>query len=177
MIVQRLRAENTPLPPFDILRQQILESLVIKEIQLQRAGRAGIRVPDEMLNRALSDVARRNGVTLADLPTLLSSDGMDYATYRKEMREQLAMERLRQIDVVSRISVNERELEDYLDREAETAYQDRKYRISHILISIPAAASQEDVDAAEARAKEIYKEATDGADALFCVAMESVDKW
>ena len=89
--------------------QQVLENLVVNQIQLQRAQREGIVIPDEMLNRALSDIARRNGTTLSELPALLAADGMDYAAYRKEMREQLTIERLRQRDVVSRIGVNPRE--------------------------------------------------------------------
>jgi len=100
MIVQRLRAEGTQLPPQDILRQQILESLIVGQIQLQRAEREGITVPDEILNRALSDIARRNGTTLGQLPELLAADGVDYASYRKEMREQIIMDRLRQINVI-----------------------------------------------------------------------------
>ena len=66
-------------------------------------------MPDEMLNRALADIARRNGATLSSLPELLAQDGIEYSAYRKEMREQLVMERLRQRDVIARIGVTQRE--------------------------------------------------------------------
>ena len=164
MIVNRLRGENTPLPPFNILRQQILESLVIKEIQLQRAARAGIRIPDEMLNRAMSDIARRNGITLSDLPGLLEQDGMSYSAYRREMREQMTIERLRQRDVISRIGVNPRELEEYLAREAGAAYLNNRYKVSHILISVPAAASPDEIDLATGEARDLYEQLEAGAD-------------
>jgi peptidyl-prolyl cis-trans isomerase SurA len=163
MIVQRLNADSTPLPPMDILRQQILENLVINEIQLQRAQRAGIVVSDEMLNRALADVAARNGTTLGELPGLLAQDGVDYLSYRNQLREQLTIERLRQRDVFSRISVTPRELEDYLELEANTAHLYQRYKVSNILISLPAAASQEQIDEAAAKAQDIYREATSGA--------------
>jgi len=164
MIVARLRAENTPLPPFDILQQQILESLVIKEIQLQRAERAGIRVPDEILNRAMSDIARRNGISLAELPELLEQDGMSYILYRSEMREQMIIERLRQRDVISRIGVNPRELQDYMAREEGAAYLNNRYKVSHILISVPAAASPEELEAATDEARDLYDQLQNGAD-------------
>lgn len=164
LIVQRLRAEGTQLPPQDILIQQVLENLIVNQIQLQRAEREGIVVPDEILNRALSDIARRNGTTLGELPALLAADGMDYGVYRKEMREQLVMERLRMRDVVSRIAVTNRELEDYLAREETTSFRDNQYNISHILIALPATTSPDDLSRAEKKAWDIYEQLQNGAD-------------
>jgi peptidyl-prolyl cis-trans isomerase SurA len=164
LIVQRLREENTPLPPQNILSQQILERLVVMRIQLQRAQREGITVPDEMLNRALADIARRNGTSLAELPKLLAADGVDYAAYRREMREQLIVERLRQRDVVSRIGVTPRELEDHLERERSSAYRNLRYRVSHILISLSSAATPEELEAANTEAWSIYDQLQADAD-------------
>jgi len=164
MIIQRLRAEGTELPPREILTQQILESLIVGQLQLQRAEREGIVVPDEVLNRALSDIARRNGTTLSQLPALLAADNVDYAAYRKEMREQIVMDRLRQINVISRIGVTNRELEDYLERERNTSYRSNSYKASHILIALPAATSPEQLQAAQDKAWDIYQQLQDGAD-------------
>ena len=164
LVINRLREENTPLPPMNILREQILENLVINQIQLQRAERAGITVPDEMLNRALADIARRNGTTLSGLPELLAQDGVDYAAYRNEMREQMIMQSLRQRDVVSRIGVNPRELEEYLEREASTAYRNQRYLVSHILISLPAAATPEQFEDISKEAWGLYDQLQNGAD-------------
>src|ERR1043165_404095 len=41
-ISARLRQQNTELPPRNVLRQQILERLVVEEIQMQRADKLGI---------------------------------------------------------------------------------------------------------------------------------------
>jgi peptidyl-prolyl cis-trans isomerase SurA len=162
MIVARLREENTELPPQDVLIPQILERLVVNELQLQRAAMAGVNVPDSMLNRALADVARRNGTTLSELPELLAGDGVDYAAYRKEMRQQLIVEQLRQREVISRIGVTPREVEEYLDREQGAAYRDNSYRVSHILISIPAASTPEQIDTARDKASDIYERINKG---------------
>lgn len=164
LIVNRLREENTQLPPREVLIPQILERLVMNEIQLQRAGQSGIFVPDAMLNRALSDVARRNGTTLTELPQLLATDGMDYNAYRKEMRQQLIIEQLRQREVISRISVTPRELEEYLDRAADAQAESNRYKISHILVSISAATSPEQIKAAEDKIRDILDQARSGAE-------------
>ena len=164
MVVNRLRDENTSLPPMNILQEQVLESLVIKQIQLQRAQRAGIDVPDEMLNRALADIARRNGTSLSELPDLLEKDGVNYGAYRNEMREQMTIEGLRQRDVISKIGVNPRELEDYLERQENTAYRDNRYLVSHILISVPAATTQQQLEEVSTKAWDIYDQLQNGAD-------------
>lgn len=164
LIVQRLREEGTQLPPQEVLIPQVLERLVLNELQLQRARRAGVRVPDSMLNRALADIAQRNGTSLSELPALLEADGMDYNAYRREMRDQLIIEQLRQRDVVQRIGVTPRELSDYLERERSNADASNRYRLSHILIAVSAAASPADIVAAENKATDIVRQLDQGAD-------------
>lgn len=164
LIVMRLQAEDTPLPPQDVLRQQILERLVVTKLQLQRAERLGIQVSDEMLNLALADIARRNNTTLSMLPQLLAQDGIEYAAYRGEMRDQIVIEQLRQRDVVSRIGISPRELEDFMEREEGKSYRSQQFRLSHILISLPLAATPEELAAAEARANDVYEKARAGED-------------
>lgn len=164
LIVQRLREENTQLPPRNVLIPQILERLVMNEIQLQRASQGGITVPDAMLNRALADIARRNNTTLSGLPDLLAQDGVDYNAYRKEMRQQLILDQLRQREVVSRIGVTPRELDDYLDRARDAADESNRYKISHILISVPSVTSQQDIDAAAATVNDLYAQLQNGGD-------------
>ena len=56
----RLHNEKVQLPSTDVLREQVLDRLVLEEIQAQRADRAGIHVTDEQVNAALEDIARRN---------------------------------------------------------------------------------------------------------------------
>src|SRR5687767_6427392 len=115
-IVARLREQKTELPPRNVLRQQILERLVVEEIQNQRAEKLGIQVSDEMLNSALDDVARRNNVNFADLPRMLQEQGMDYRSYRDEVRKQMRLQLLRQRDVIGRINISPRELDQAMAR-------------------------------------------------------------
>ena len=77
LIAGRLREQGTQLPPADVIRQQVLERLVLQEIQVQRAQRLGVQVPDEMLNEALRDVARRNGIPFEQMPLALETQGLD----------------------------------------------------------------------------------------------------
>jgi peptidyl-prolyl cis-trans isomerase SurA len=161
-IVSRLEAQGTQVPPMNQLAPQILERLVIRRIQLQRAERIGMQIPDETLNIALADIAERNGVSLTDLPEMLRREGIDYSNYRMEMRDQLIVEQLRQRDVIGSINVTPRELEDYLERQEGRETRNVEFKLSHILISTSANADPENVATAEGKAWEIYASASNG---------------
>jgi peptidyl-prolyl cis-trans isomerase SurA len=163
-VIARLRQQKTELPPRNVLRQQILERLVIDEIQMQRAGRLGIQVSDEMLNGALADVAQRNNMSFADLPRQLEAQGIDYRAYRDEIRKQLTLQLLRQRDVIGRINVSPRELDQALARQQTTPDLNGEYNVSHILVSVPVSATPEQIQAREVRAKDVFEKAKGGQD-------------
>lgn len=162
LIAQRFREQQNELPPLSVLERQILEQLVIRRIQLQRAQRLGIVVSDEILNRALSDVAQRQNITLEQLPGALAQENIDYALYRQDMREQMILQQLRQRDVIQRIAVSPKELESCRNRQTSTLAQQMDYDISHILISVPSDASPEELDAARGKLDEIYSRLDSG---------------
>ena len=163
-ISERLQGQKLELPPQNVLRQQVLERLVVQEIQMQRANRAGLKVPDEALNNALQDVAQRNGMTLNQLPDALSQQGIDYAAYRESMRKELTLTLLRQRDVLQRISVTPREIDQYIDKQSKRPAESGEYNVSHILIAVPQAASPEQLESAEKKAQDVYRRAKGGED-------------
>jgi peptidyl-prolyl cis-trans isomerase SurA len=163
-IVQRLEAQGTKIPPERSIAQQVLERLVISRIQLQRAERVGIQVSDETLNNALENVAQRNNVTIAELPRVLAAEGLDYQAYRSQMRDQIAIEQLRQRDVLSRISVTPREIDEYLARQEGRAAFNMEFDLSQILVAVSPSASPDDVAAAEKKVGEIRERIRSGED-------------
>ena len=146
-----------------VIEQQVLDQLVLRQIQLQRAERVGITVNDDLLNEALSRVAQNLGYTLEELPTVLAAQSVDYATYRDDSRRDLLIEQLEQRDVIARIAVTPRELELCLapDADATDAFD---YNISHILIGVPANATPQDIEAARTRIEEIHARLEAGED-------------
>ena len=164
LIAERLRSQGTQLPPADVIRQQVLERLILQEIQVQRAGRIGVQVSDEMLNEALRDVARRNSIEFEQMPQALEQQGIDYASYREEMRREIMLSLLRQRDVFPRIYVSPRELEQALEREASQAGVNTEYDVSHILLSLAESATSDEMATVEKLAREIHDRAAGGED-------------
>jgi peptidyl-prolyl cis-trans isomerase SurA len=156
--------QRRPLPPVSDIERQVLDQLIVREIQLQRAERVGITVADDLLNEALSRVASNLGYALEELPTVLAAQGVDYTTYREDSRKDLLVEQLEQRDVVARISITPRELEQCLADSDENASAGFDYNISHILISVAGSATQQDVQAARTRIEEIHSRLEAGED-------------
>ena len=156
--------QRRPLPPISVVESQVLDQLILRQIQLQRAERFGIVVSDEMLNRAISRIAEDNGLTLEQMPATMAAEGIDYAMFRQETREQLILDQLLQREVIARISVAPREMEQCLARSASTLAEDVDYNISHILVGLSTTATREQADAARAEVEEIYSQLGNGAD-------------
>jgi len=163
-IAERFREAKQELPPANVLRQQVLERLVVQEIQMQRASRANIKVPDETLNSALQEIAQRNGIPLSRLPEALAQQGIDYASYREGMRKELTLTLLRQREVIQRIAITPREIDQYLEKQKNAPEQSAEYNVSHILISVPQTATPEQLAEADERARDVAKRASEGED-------------
>lgn len=160
----RLRGQNVALPPEDVVRGQVLDRLVLEEIQAQRADRAGIKISDEQANGALEDIAKRQNVTLEQLPEKLAVDGVDYTQYRTDLKREMARQILRQRDVVQRIVVTPRELDQYLASEQRTASAANEYNVSHILIAVAQDANPTQLAAASKLAHDVDGRARGGED-------------
>jgi peptidyl-prolyl cis-trans isomerase SurA len=164
LISDRLREAGQQLPPGNILRQQVLERLVMQEVQMQRAERLGIKVSDEMVNQALSEVAARNKIQFSDLPAALEAQGVDYRAYREEVRREMTLNGLRQRDVYSRIYVSPREVEQCFAKRKSSPGADVEYNLGHILVAVPASATPEQAQERVARAQGVYERARRGED-------------
>ena len=157
----RLKEQNTPLPPSDVMRKQVLDRLIMQEVQLQRAERIGLKITDDQVNEQLADIAKRNNIPLARLPAELAKQGVEYAAFRDNMRKEMIMQRLRQKDVLGKINITPRELEQFLERQKKMPSETDEYNVSHILLAIPPEATQAQVKEVEQLAEQIYTRSQD----------------
>ena len=166
LIIERASKADPPLqlPPPDVLREQLLERLIMQEIQLQRAERIGLQISDQMLNQAIEQLAASNGVTFADMPAIMAADGVDYSAFREEFRDEMTLEQLRQIEMGRRIQVSPREIEQCIEDLEGSVAVDSDYDLSHILITIPESANANEVSDIQAKVADIYEQLQNGAD-------------
>jgi peptidyl-prolyl cis-trans isomerase SurA len=164
IIRRNAERQGLQLPPADILEEQVLERLIVSEIQLQRAARIGLNVSDEMLNQSIAGIAAQNNVAFEDMPQLLATDGVDYAEFRRSLREEITITQLRRIEVGQSISVSEREIEQCIADLEGNVVVNSEYELSHILLTVPESATADEVAEVEALANQVYAQIQNGAD-------------
>jgi peptidyl-prolyl cis-trans isomerase SurA len=159
VISDRIQQQGQQLPPRNVLRQQVLERLVLQELQMQRADRLGIKVSDEQVNQALTEVASRNKIKFSDLPAALEAQGLNYRDYRDEIRREMTMQALRQRDVIARVYVSPREVEQCITKRKASPNADNEYNLAHILVAIPGTADEKQIAERTSRAQAVYERA------------------
>lgn len=166
LIIKRASSADPPLqlPPPNVLQDQLLERLIMTEVQMQRADRIGIQISDQMLNQAIGRMAEQNGVAFEDMPALLEQEGIDYGQYRREIRDQIVLEQLRQIDVGRNIRTSPREIEQCIADLEGNVVVNSDFNLSHILVSLPESATAAQIAEATAKAEDVYQQLQQGAD-------------
>lgn len=161
-VISRAEAQNIPLPPAAELQDQLLERLIITEVQLQHAQRVGLRISDQMLNESIERIAAQNGVKFEDMPALLAAEGVDYTTFRRDLREEITLEQLRR--AVVDVDYTDRELEMCLIDLEDNVVINSDYNLSSITLSMSESASAKEIEETRAEAQQIIARVNDGAD-------------
>lgn len=147
------RNRQQPLPPEDILQKQVVEQLILQRIQLSQAERAGVRIDDNSLNAALTDIAAQNSVSLADFRSKLEAERVgSYNQVREQVRQEMMVSRLRNKRVGDRIRITEQDIDNFLASPQSAIALESEYRIAHLTINVPDEATPLQWAAAKAKA-------------------------
>ncbi|MCH2558299.1 MAG: peptidylprolyl isomerase [Alcanivorax sp.] len=172
-IAAQFRADNRPLPPLDVMREQVLDRMILERVQLQMAERGGIRVDDAALNQALEGIARQNNMTLPQFSERLRGEGYDWSQFREQIRNEMVISRLQQRSVASRIRVTDREVERFLQSETGKRMFQADFHLGHILVKVPGSANPDQVRTAKQKADDLVGRLRGGADFAETAVAES----
>jgi peptidyl-prolyl cis-trans isomerase SurA len=176
----RLAARSERPPAAADLARQALESLIAERVQVQAATDVGIRIDDASVEQALADVARQNQVSVADLRQRMAADGINFDRYRRELRDEIAVVRLRDRELESRVRVSEQEIDRHLvERQAAAAAAEpTQIHLAQILVAVPEASTAEQERVLLAKAEQLRRQLDGGADfaALARQASDAPDK-
>ena len=152
------------LPPLSALRKQVLESLIDERVLVTNARDTGARIDDPEIDRAVANVATQNQMTLAQLRERLRQEGIPFAKYRENIRDQIMVERVREREVVSRIKVSDAEIDEVIEKRRKAAGTSTQINVAQILVTVPEGAADGVVAERRARADGALKRVRDGED-------------
>lgn len=164
LVSAQLAQQKTPLPAPDVLERQVLERMVSDRVLLQHARETGIRVEDGPLEKILARIAADNKMSLSDFRQALERDGLSFARFREDIRDEVTMARLREREVDSRIVVTEAEIDNLLRTRETQQGAAEELALAHILIRLPEGASPEQIAERRARAEQALLAVRGGSD-------------
>lgn len=163
-VLQTIRKRDVELPEEDVLRQQVMERLVIDAIQMQIAERSGIRVTDEELAASMATIAERNGLTQKEFEQALAADGLSLQEAQEQIRQEMIISRVRQYRVAERIQVTDQEVQNFLESDLGKMQLAEEYQLANILVPVPDAATSEEIAKAEKTVATIVAQLEKGGD-------------
>ena len=133
----QLKAQNKTVPPQQYLQIQVLDQLIIRQAQLEQVKRFGIKADEKSLNAAVLKIANQSGAnTLEAFQQKLDAIAPDtYENLRNRIAEDLAIGRLRQQQVMSRIKISDHDVENFLNSPEGQAALGTQVHVIHMRIS------------------------------------------
>ena len=113
-IIARYDEQNVPKPEIEVLREQVIEQLIIEELQLQLADRAGIRISDTELNETIGRIAANNNMELQEFIAFIKESGDSYQKLREDVKKEMIVQRIQRGRVGSEIDITENEFQAFL---------------------------------------------------------------
>lgn len=141
-IVKRYDAQNIPKPAINVLREQTIEKLVVEELQLQMAERAGVRISDAELNATVARIASNNGMSLEDFILYLDGEGESYQRLRNNIKKEMTVQRVQRGRVGSSINITDKEFEAFLATDESLKQLEPELLVRQILVKTSNEASE-----------------------------------
>ncbi len=160
----QIAQQGSQPPPPAILERQVLDGLIQNQIQLQLAQRAGIKIDDETLNQTITEIAARNNVSLSEFKKILEQDGYHFDQFRETIRAEITLTQLRKRQVLNRIVVTDKEINNFLANEIMQDNLESEVRLAHLLLSLPTTATAEKIEQTKQIAIQIQKDLLAGGD-------------
>ncbi|HMS79257.1 MAG TPA: peptidylprolyl isomerase [Burkholderiaceae bacterium] len=170
-VLARLRGQNVQLPPESELQRQILERMITERAALHAAREAGVRIDDAAIDRAIGRIAQERKLSVAQLRQRLEGEGTAFSTFRAELASEMAIGRMREREIESKVQVSEAEIDAYLAEQGGGG--PGEINLAQLLVSVPEGASAEVVERARQRAESLAGEARGGVELARLLAAAS----
>ncbi|MDW5415508.1 peptidylprolyl isomerase [Iodobacter sp. CM08] len=170
--IQKNMASQQITPPSpSVLKQQVLDRMILELVQVQYADQIGIRIDDSQLERAIGRMAEQNKMSLPQFRETLAKQGTSWKSFREDIRREITLSRLREREIDNRIVIGDSEIDEYL--KLNHGKEQQEFRLAHILIPLPENASPEQIAAKRTRALAAVKEIESGKDFASIAAVYS----
>ena len=170
-VIKAQAGDQASLPDEATLAEQVLQRIIIEKLQVDWGQRRGITIDDISLDQAMRNLAKRNRLSLDEFRTALLQQGIDYVTFRNQVRTEMTIGQVQRRAIESNIQVSPKEIDDLLESQSASLDSNTEYRIAHILIQLPQDPTPEDIEQGRAKIEELHASATSGEESFTQLAI------
>jgi peptidyl-prolyl cis-trans isomerase SurA len=162
--IAQLERQKIQLPPPDVLERQVLERMIVDRAQLQLARETGVRVDDATINAAMGRIAEANNMTVPAMRQRLESEGVSFAQFREDIRQDILLNRLREREVDGRLQISESELDNFIADQSGVTADSEEINLAQILLRVPENSTPQRLEETRTRADDLIAQLKGGAD-------------
>jgi len=156
------RGQGMALPDKISLERQVLQNLISETVALQLAQLNNITISDSQVDDTMAGIAARNHMSMAQLESALSQQGVSLSAYKQNIRKQLTLNQLEQQAVANSIIVSPGEIDNYLAMQNAAGSPNAQFEVAHILIAYPSDPSAANLAATKQKAESILAKINQG---------------
>lgn len=134
------------------LRKQAIDELIARALQMQIAKLASVTISDEELNTAIAHIAADHHLTVAQLPAALASQGLDMSAFKKQLKDQLTIQKFQQQQLAGTITIKPKEIDALAkklaqqpEKQAAEPQSQMLYHFAEMIIPLPQKPNEEDL--------------------------------
>lgn len=142
------------------LQSQLLERMIDEKLLAQRVAELGLNVSEKELESAIDDVQKQNSLTREQLIMALKNQGMDFMTYRENLKQEIMRYKLIGREVSGRVEVTNKEVRLYFREHIDEYRVEPTVHLQRISFNVPADATPEQQAAVQDLAEAVRNKLT-----------------
>ncbi|HLS51492.1 MAG TPA: peptidylprolyl isomerase [Burkholderiaceae bacterium] len=181
----QLSAQKIEVPDKETLRRQVLQRMITDELINQEAESRNITVSDAQVKQAVETIAQRNRLSPKQLRAEVEKSGATWDDYLDSLRDEIRIDRLRQLAVDSYIIISDAEVDAFLRQRGSRASPSiagagappsamgEVLGLAQILVAVPEGARASEVESLRRKAQDLLQRLRGGDDFASVAAASS----
>ena len=145
------------------MKNQVLESLIDRELLFQESKKKGIQVKSEAVSNELQKIQQRYP-NKEEFKKLLNNMGLTESDVQAQIERGMAIQELIDKEVTEKIEVSDEETKSFYDKNPQLFQQPEQIKASHILIKVQADAPDDQKAAARKKIESVQQKVKKGED-------------
>lgn len=161
--LQQNAGGDVPADKRDAVYRDVLDQMIGYKLLTQEAKKRNITIPDAELTTRIDSLKGHFGSPEA-FTKALAEQKMSMDQLKDQTRIEMQMAKMMETEVETKVTVEEKDLKEFFDKNPDQFKQPEQVRASHILITVAAGADAKTKDAAKTKAAGVLKQIKGGGD-------------